>query len=133
MDERSRKMDEHKKYVIRKIDEQSRIMDERKKYINRKMDEQKEFMNGKLYTQFEELNWDMKEQIQHFDTKVEGSLGLCEVLDEIGGINMAASSSRGCTEGEKTVCDPLFLKWKLRVKRMRGKMSVGNRKQKKTW
>ena len=40
----------------------------------------------------------MKEQIHHFDAKVEGSLGLCEELDEIEGINMAASSSRGCAE-----------------------------------
>ena len=72
-----------------------------------KMDKQKECINRKLDTQFEDLNRDMKERIHHCDAKVEGSLGLCKELDEIGGINMAASSSQGCVEGEKTVCDPL--------------------------
>ena len=93
-------MDEQKEYINRKMDEQ-------KKYINRKMDEQKEYINRKLDAQFEDLNRDMKEQIHNFEAKVEGSFGLCEGLDEIGGINMAASSSRGCAEGEETVCDPL--------------------------
>ena len=76
-------------------------------HLSRKMDEHKEYIIRKLDTQFEDLNRDIKERIHHFVAKVEGSLGLCKELDEIGGIDMAASSRRGCAEGEKTVFDPL--------------------------
>ena len=64
-------------------------------------------MSRTLDTQFEDLNRDMKEQIHHFHSKAEGSLGLSEKLDEFGGINMAPSSNRGCVVGEKNDCDPL--------------------------
>ena len=76
--------------------------------LSRKVDEYNEEINKKLYTKFEDLNKEMKDQIHRFDAKVEGSLEPCEPrLDEIGGASLPSSMSQGCAEREKTDCDPL--------------------------
>ena len=68
------------------------------------MDEQKEDLNRKLDINFEDLNREIKEQIHHFEAKVERSLGSCEQRsNEIRGVSLTASLSQGCVEGRLTV------------------------------